>query len=268
MGLQGVRSSWKQARWGDPVGVLIPLLFQGMIVLLPIGEYYYLSNGNVIVAVVATALLLIPSTVGSLVSALPSGYRTLTCSSVWCVIAMISQMWASWLSIVCSLLTVEVLVLMFFSERLLQSSSIRASSMRLSCKSDVFDESSDMVGMVLWSFEGKTDWTLNNVHCKSGYVYMKDTSSIMHIHSSFGAVHGKLYKSLFQCEPTNIVGTGFAYKDGEFKFNSGVFNASSKYHNEDREASQSEKELILRVVKDSPGTTMTSGGGRTVRQHR
>ncbi|EGD76859.1 hypothetical protein PTSG_08207 [Salpingoeca rosetta] len=105
---------------------------------------------------------------------------------------------------------------------------IQTDTLHVSCKSDKFDAHKNMAGMVIWQYGGKTDWRLNGVHCKSGYIYVRHTENIQSIKSSQGQVHGKLFKALFGVEPgEDVVGTGFAYVKGKWKFNSFTFNASS-----------------------------------------
>jgi hypothetical protein len=91
----------------------------------------------------------------------------------------------------------------------------------------------NLVGMVLYTYDGKTEWHLNGLHCKAGYIVIKKATDIAHIDSSHGQVHGKLFKSCFGCEPgNNIVAGGFAYSDGRWRFNSFVLNDSSNTNNQ------------------------------------
>lgn len=140
------------------------------------------------------------------------------------------------------------------------SRDLRITTMHLSCRSDPLDYGTDMVGMALWSYQGKTDWRLNGVHCQTGYVYIKSSRNISHLTSSMGQVHGKLYKHLFGQEPDGVVATGFAIKDGEIRWSSYTFNTTaygqgSGYMNADREASPGEKEMIKRTIHRRPGET-------------
>ena len=92
----------------------------------------------------------------------------------------------------------------------------------------------DMGGVVLYAYDDRTDWRLNGVHCKTGYIILKKSSNIEHIKSRIGAIHGKVYKSVFGRDPDErVIGAGFSYsyKEGKWKFNSSSFNDSeSKYH--------------------------------------
>eukprot|EP00747_Dinoflagellata_sp_TGD_P003597 gnl/TRDRNA2_/TRDRNA2_109260_c0_seq1.p1 gnl/TRDRNA2_/TRDRNA2_109260_c0~~gnl/TRDRNA2_/TRDRNA2_109260_c0_seq1.p1 ORF type:complete len:135 (-),score=12.52 gnl/TRDRNA2_/TRDRNA2_109260_c0_seq1:209-613(-) len=113
--------------------------------------------------------------------------------------------------------------------------------------------------MILYQYEGSNDWQLNGIHCISGYVYIKATRNITHITSFAGQVHGKLYKSLFGMEPESVVGTGFAFQNGQWKWNSYVFNTTlDGYHDLERTAGEFEQQMIMLVVKCAPGTTVST----------
>eukprot|EP01084_Bolivina_argentea_P285536 489682_1 len=99
-----------------------------------------------------------------------------------------------------------------------RSSEIKISSFHVSCKSDMIKRQ-NMVGIVLYEYDQKTEWTLNGVRCKSGYIVLKSTKNIQHIQSNKGIVHGKCYKSVFGEEAAStIVGGGFAFQNGRWKF--------------------------------------------------
>jgi hypothetical protein len=68
------------------------------------------------------------------------------------------------------------------------------SSYNISCKSyrGPIDPEEDYVGLVLYAKDGVTDWKDNGVHVKSGYIYFKKTSDIMHIVSSQGQVSDRV----------------------------------------------------------------------------
>ena len=84
-----------------------------------------------------------------------------------------------------------------------------------------------MVGMVLWAWDGHQDWRKNGVHCR--YVVLKCASELQSVSSSFGQVHGKLHKWLFGEElDKKVVATGFAFRNGAWKFNSWTFNSEAK----------------------------------------
>eukprot|EP01084_Bolivina_argentea_P073673 133671_1 len=102
---------------------------------------------------------------------------------------------------------------------------IKLKSFHVSCRSDEVN-GQDMAGIVLYSYDRKHDWRLNEIHCKSGYVILKSVENIEHIENNQGVVHGKCYESVFE-EPIDkekVVGGGFAFRKGIWKFNSYTFN--------------------------------------------
>ena len=48
---------------------------------------------------------------------------------------------------------------------------------------------------------------------------------IEQINCNIGLIHGKIYKSIFNELPTNVIGSGFARVNGKWKYNSISFNA-------------------------------------------
>ena len=117
--------------------------------------------------------------------------------------------------------------------------------MHVSCKSDK-QKVDEMVGICLFSYQGKTEWILNNHHCKKGYILIKKTKKIEREKSTKGVVHGKLYKWFFKTEPdSSVVATGFSILKGQWTFRSGVFNKS-----EDREAFAKERDMIRKSVEN------------------
>eukprot|EP01084_Bolivina_argentea_P082924 150132_1 len=74
-------------------------------------------------------------------------------------------------------------------------SIIKISSFHVSCKSDRI-KGQNMAGIVLYAYDNKQEWSINNVGCKSGYIVLKSAEKIKHIQSKYGQVHGKCYKSV------------------------------------------------------------------------
>ena len=69
--------------------------------------------------------------------------------------------------------------------------------------------------------------------------------------------HGRLFSSVFGCwkeKKLGFVGGGFAYEDGQWKFNSRTFNTMNPnnnddgYHDTNKAMSESEKQLIRNVL--------------------
>ena len=95
----------------------------------------------------------------------------------------------------------------------------------LSCKSsEVGDWAKDIGGIIIY-----TDGFVNGIKFRGGYVIIKTLESLKHIHSSEGIIHGKLFKSLFGKEPSQlpeIICDGFGRKAGEkWKFVSTALNS-------------------------------------------
>eukprot|EP01084_Bolivina_argentea_P052689 96785_1 len=119
------------------------------------------------------------------------------------------------------------------------------SSFHVSCKSDKFT-GENMTGIVLYEYDDKRDWYLNGIHCKTGYIILRLSKNISHIKDEPGAVHGACYKSVFNesLDKNKVVGGGFAYLNGKWKFNSWTFNTGSKYHNNEKEMNPLEQRCI------------------------
>lgn len=132
---------------------------------------------------------------------------------------------------------------------------IPVSTLHLSCSSDIYEASHDYAGFILYSHNRKTDWRLNGVHCKTGYIVVCDTNScnvahIIHFGKSQGQVHGAVYKSVFgEDVSVDTIGEGFAVQGGRFKWNSGVFNAKdTQYHDGRRAASEQAERYVSKVL--------------------
>eukprot|EP01084_Bolivina_argentea_P296187 510075_1 len=126
---------------------------------------------------------------------------------------------------------------------------IEITSFHVSCQSDDIVEDKDMVGVVLYSYNGKTDWNLNDIHCKSGYIILKLSENIAHIKDEPGVVHGACYKSVFnQSLDSKVVGGGFGYRNGKWKFNSFTFNTGDNYHDDNKSMHEVEIKCIKAAV--------------------
>eukprot|EP01083_Nonionella_stella_P211489 764632_1 len=125
-----------------------------------------------------------------------------------------------------------------------KTKSIHVYSYHISCQSDAFDGISDMLGIVLYEYEGKTEWKLNGIRCKSGYIYLCQSKNLKNISSKpVNSWHARCYKKLFNQDPdfTKLIAGGFAFQDGQWKFSSGTYNAPNgrkdkikKYYKLDR----------------------------------
>eukprot|EP01084_Bolivina_argentea_P015953 29887_1 len=126
---------------------------------------------------------------------------------------------------------------------------IKLSSFHVSCKSDRVN-GQNMAGIVLYAYNRETDWKLNGIHLKSGYIVLKLIDNIKDIQSNQGQVHGKCYKSVFGIDiDDKVVGGGFAFVNNEWKFNSYSFNVTSKYHDKKKAMHKLEQQCILTAIE-------------------
>eukprot|EP00798_Chlamydomonas_sp_ICE-L_P004006 gene4006-14086_t len=118
-------------------------------------------------------------------------------------------------------------------EQLSGEETIMVTSFNVSCSSDRLRSDRDMVGMVVYSYKGQTEWQLNGEKCKAGYILIKDTAGVQHVTSKYGQslwnddkqVHGALFKWFFNMERSDdFVASGFSIRNGKFTFRSGVLN--------------------------------------------
>ena len=116
-----------------------------------------------------------------------------------------------------------------------KSKHFKVKSFHMSCDSDKIDFKENYLGMVLYSYKGKTDWELNEIHCKSGYMYIKIDHTFVN-KECLKSRHAQLYKSLFGVFPKDeVVGAGFAIQNGIIKFKSVTFNADDTHKNEEKD---------------------------------
>jgi hypothetical protein len=129
--------------------------------------------------------------------------------------------------------------------------TIKIETVHISCSSDSYDPSKDMVGLIVYSFNDQPIFQLNGHRCKTGYILIKETANIDHVQSKQGMVHGKLFKWFFGIEPDQrFVGGGFAFQNNKLKFNSGVFNArNDDYHDVTKSMHQHEIHLIIYAME-------------------
>ncbi|CAB4015556.1 Hypothetical predicted protein [Paramuricea clavata] len=130
-------------------------------------------------------------------------------------------------------------------------------TMHISCKSDRYQEAHNYAGVIIYQYNGKSDWrTANNTHCKSGYIVIQDTDSenVEKLKSEeFGQVHGAVYRNAFgEPKTKSVVGEGFAIQNGEIKFNSGVFNnpQGSVFHDDHRWMNELSKHCVRKIVEE------------------
>lgn len=124
----------------------------------------------------------------------------------------------------------------------------------LSSASDVYrGENNNYAGYILYSHDGQTKWKLNGRECEIGLLVIKDTGKEgvrRHMGSTEGVVHGAVYKSVFDEDVGNTVGEGFSVCKGEFKWESGTFNArQDSFHDDKRRISEVAELCVSKVLK-------------------
>ncbi len=68
--------------------------------------------------------------------------------------------------------------------------------------------------MIVYGYQGKTDFYRNDRHCKASCTLINQTDAIAHIQAD--TMYRKLFKWLFNQDlPPEFVGDGFAYQNGQ-----------------------------------------------------
>jgi cold shock CspA family protein len=141
--------------------------------------------------------------------------------------------------------------------------SIVINEIHIDSSSDVFDSAKNYIGLIIYLCDGRRNFKLDNVNCQTGDIYIREADwikeNVLEENDSDNSYHNGLFYSIFNCwteERFVCVAGGFAYQDGEWKFNSGTFNGKSLnnnddgYHDEKRELSVFEKQLIQKVCNN------------------
>ena len=146
--------------------------------------------------------------------------------------------------------------------------TVLVKTMHISCQSDAYQSGHNYGGVVLYQYNGKSDWrTANNTHCKSGYIVIQDTDSQKvkrWMSSEPGVVHGAAYRNAFgeSKRKAEVVGEGFAIRHGKFEISSGVFNNpdGSAFHDERRRMDEYSEHCVKKIVEywKAAGSTFAS----------
>jgi hypothetical protein len=140
--------------------------------------------------------------------------------------------------------------------------SIDVKTMHISCKSDTYQPDHNYGGIIIYQYDGKSEWTTaNNTHCKSGYIVIKDIDSEnvkKLIGKEPGQVHGAVYRNAFgeSVNEAKVVGEGFAVRNGEskvekFEINSGVLNnpKDSIHHDHRKRMHELSEHCVGKIVE-------------------
>eukprot|EP01084_Bolivina_argentea_P198542 339949_1 len=125
----------------------------------------------------------------------------------------------------------------------------------VSCRSDKY-QGQNMIGFVLYLCDNKQLFYLNGMKCRPGYILLVSANKLDNIQTKQGTMHSKAFKYFTNKDLSdmNIVGGGFAVKNGATKFNSGTFNqATTKFHDEKREMHIMEQQCITAAVANWKG---------------
>ena len=136
-------------------------------------------------------------------------------------------------------------------------------TIRLSCQSHSYTSGKNYGGFILYGWQEnkntkvKDDWRLNGIHCLSGYMVIQDTDDArIKQYCSEGApgiVHGAVYWNVFgyKEDPGKAVGEAFALVNGEYRWNSRVFNAKrGYYHDGKRNISELAGRCVKKILDD------------------
>ena len=134
---------------------------------------------------------------------------------------------------------------------------IDVKTMHISCQSDTYQPGHNYAGIIIYQYDGKSEWrTANNTHCKSGYIVIQDTDSEnvkKWIGKEPGAVHGAVYRNAFgeSVKGREVIGEGFAYRNGKCEINSSVFNnpKDSGYHDNRRRMHELSEHCVGKIVE-------------------
>ncbi|CAF2271037.1 unnamed protein product [Rotaria magnacalcarata] len=121
---------------------------------------------------------------------------------------------------------------------------LNMNTIHISCSSDRFDPYGNFVGMIVYGYNGQSDFYLNGRHCRAGYMLIKNVNSINRIPAD--TMHKKLFKCFFGIDlPSEFSGGGFAYQNGTWKHNSFSFNINADlYHDTQKGMHQIEQQLV------------------------
>eukprot|EP01036_Dinobryon_divergens_P022329 gene22329-30574_t len=143
--------------------------------------------------------------------------------------------------------------------------------LHLSCTSDPYDPSAPYGCFVLYGNVEGTALQLNGHNILPGYIVIKRTDTAEFESANVGAqgqVHGAVFRLAFNMDlPSNVIGEGFAFMNGAFRYNSATFNAKSDIYS-DNDPSMSapaidtiKKYLAREWMTISPGGGGGGGGG-------
>jgi hypothetical protein len=135
---------------------------------------------------------------------------------------------------------------------------VNLETIHISCKSDIYlGRYYNYGGVIIYQYDDMSEWrTVNNTRCKTGYIVIQDTDSEnvkKWIGKEPGAVHGAVYRNAFgeSVNEAEVVGEGFAIRNGKFEMCSSVFNnpKGSSFHDHRRRMHELSEHCVRKVVE-------------------
>jgi hypothetical protein len=136
--------------------------------------------------------------------------------------------------------------------------SVNLQTIHISCKSDIYlGRYYNYGGVIIYQYDDMSEWrTANNTRCKTGYIVIQNTDSEnveQWMGKEPGAVHGAVYRNAFgeSVNEAEVVGEGFAIRNGKFEMFSSVFNnpKSSAFHDRRRRMNELSEHCVRKVVE-------------------
>ena len=130
-------------------------------------------------------------------------------------------------------------------------------AMYISLESDTYQPGRNYGGVIIYQYNGKSEWrTANNTRCCCGCIVIQNTDSEnvrKWMEREPGVVHGAVFKNAFgeSVNDAEIVGEGFAIRNGKFAMHFGVFNnpVGSVYHDQRKRMHELSEHCVRTVVE-------------------
>jgi hypothetical protein len=149
---------------------------------------------------------------------------------------------------------------------------VSVETIHISDISDTYRSGHKYGGIIIYQYNGKSEWkTANDTCCKSAYIVVQDTDSEdvrKRMSTEPGVVHGAVYRNAFgeSVKDAEIVGEGFAVRNGRFEMCSGVFNnpRGSVFHDSRKRMHELSEHCVRKVVEywKTAGSSFASRSGR------
>ena len=144
-------------------------------------------------------------------------------------------------------------------------------TINISHVSDTHRSGHNYGGVIIYQYNGKSEWkTANDTHCESAYIVIQDTDSHnvrRWMSKEPGVVHGAVYRNAFgeSVKGAEIVGEGFAVRNGKFEMCSGVFNnpSGSVFHDSRKRMHELSEHCVRKIVEywKTAGSAFSSWSG-------